>query len=66
MREDVREREKKGRKKMMKKWKGDQRQYNEPQWVENQMAIHAQVKGIPLGRGPRQKLGIERTKIHAF
>ena len=36
------------------------RRYKEPRWVENRKAIHAKVRGIPLGRGPRQKLGIER------
>ena len=35
-----------------------QRQYKEPRWVENQKAIYAKIRGIPLGWGPRQKLGI--------
>ena len=36
---------KKREKKMMKKWKGDQKRYNEPQWVENQKTIHAKLEG---------------------
>ena len=37
-----------------------QKQYKEPRWVENRKAIHAKIREIPLGRRPRQKLGIER------
>ena len=43
-----------------------QRRYKEPQRVENQKAIHAKIRGIPLGRGPRQNLGIERKDSSIF
>ena len=59
--EDVRERKRQKREKDKKNWwNWVQRRYKEPRWVENRKAIHAKVRGIPLGRGHRQKLGIER------
>ena len=41
-----------------------QRRYKESWWVQNRKAIHAKVRGILLGQGPRQKLGIERRFGH--
>ena len=55
--------EKKEKIKKMKKKKKVQRRYKEPRWVENRKAIHAKIRGILLGRGPRQKLGIQKKKF---
>ena len=45
------EREKKERKIMNKDDK-------KPRWIEHLKVIHAKIRGIPLSREPRQKLGI--------
>ena len=56
----------KEKKKREKNEKKVQRQYKESWWVENRKEIHAKIRGISLGQGPRQNLGIERKDSSIF
>ena len=56
----------KGKEKKKREKKKVQRRYKESRQVENQKEIHAKIRGISLGQGPRQNLGIKRKDSPIF